>query len=137
MKVYLASAKPIAEAEAERRSRSKAGTDPVAEEYRLWSAENRGKYIVLAIPVNDPQAMAMAEEGRGIEKSVMVLGKKKVPLAMHFPPSSTDPYLRLVFPKMAAEKKIRFEIFVPGAIAPEREVEFDVTKLKYLGKPEY
>src|SRR5438874_10134262 len=59
--VYLASAKPMREAEEERWIRRKRKTDPVAEEYIAWSKENMGKYIVLAVHV--PTSIAYSDEG--------------------------------------------------------------------------
>ena len=59
--VYIASAKPMQDAEEERRVRRKRKTDPVAEEYITWAADNPGKYIVLAVHV--PVSFSYADEG--------------------------------------------------------------------------
>jgi len=56
------------EAEDERRRRRKAKTDPLAEDYRAWAAENQGKFIVLAVHVPTSLTFSEAEESKRMEK---------------------------------------------------------------------
>jgi hypothetical protein len=54
----------------------------------------------------------------------------------HFPPTPSDPVLRLVFPRevQASDKRIVFRLYLPGLDFPDREVEFAVKDLIYHGK---
>lgn len=135
--VYLASAQPCSMAEEERRNRKQAGTDPLSQEYRIWKEDNAGKYTILAILLPDQGGIAEAAEMRDMEKSTLIADRKKVKLVMHFPPSSTDPMLRLVFPRVEGVKKLIFDLYLPGTRGPDREVEFDVSKLQFKGQPSY
>jgi len=138
---YLASAGPmlVAEQERERRVKKKPAPDPLAEEYRAWLEENRATQIVLAIPVVDVRAYADSKEVRRIEEeSVMKVGRKKIKLTGHFPPSAGDPYLRLAFPRevSASDKSVLFEVYVPGIGIPFRIIEFRVKDMTIGGKLE-
>jgi hypothetical protein len=138
--VYIASAKPMRDAEAERLSRRKGKTDPVADEYRAWAAENQGKYIVLAVHVPTSLAFSDAAESKHMEKeSYLQIGRRRYPLVMLFPPSSTDDHLRFVFPREVREsdKKLSFEIYVPSVAGPYREAEFAIKDLSYKGTAEF
>jgi hypothetical protein len=138
---YIASAGPMeqAERERERRMKKKPGNDPLAEEYRVWLEDNRATQIVLAIPVADFKAFANAGDTRRMEdESIMRVGRKKIKMTGHFPPSASDPYLRLAFPRevTASDKTVIFELYVPGIPIPFRSVEFRVKDMILRGKLE-
>ncbi len=138
--VYLASAKPMQEAEAERRSRLKKKSDPVAEEYTTWAADNLGKFIVLAVHVPVSFTFTDESESKRMEKETALrMGRKRYPAAMHFLPSSTDPHLRFVFPRDVPDsaKKLNFEFYVPSITGPYREAEFALKDLVYKGAASY
>ena len=137
---YLASAKPMQEAEEERRGRRKRKTDPVAEEYATWAADNLGKYIVLAVHV--PVSFTFTDEGeskRMEKETALRIGRTRYPAVLHFLPSSTDEHLRFVFPRKLPDsaKKLNFEFYVPSISGPYREVEFALKDLVYKGSPSY
>ncbi len=138
--VYIASATPMQDAEEERRIRRKRRTDPVAEEYTTWAADNSGKYIVLAVHV--PVSFTFTDESeskRMAKETALRIGRKRVPAAMHFLPSSTDEHLRFVFPREVPDsaKKLNFEFYVPSIAGPYREAEFTLKDLVYKGAPSY
>jgi hypothetical protein len=136
--VYLATAKPIREAEQELRRRREGPLpeDPAAEEYEEFLAQNEGKYVVLAVRADNAPA-ADAEQFRRMEQeSVMLADRERYRLAGHFPPTPSDPYLRLVFPRPARSdfRKLRFDLYLPTAVFPYRSVEFDARDLYYKGR---
>ncbi len=138
---YLATAQPMqqAEQERERRMKKKAAPDPLAEEYRVWLEDNRATQIVLAIPVADTNAFSDAKETRRMEEEcVMKIGRKKIKMTGHFPPSPGDPQLRIAFPRAAigAEKVLTFDLYVPGIPIPFRSVEFHLKHMMVNGKLE-
>ena len=141
---YLATAAPMEQAEHERdlrykRKRPQAAPDPMAEEYRAWLEENRATQIVLAIPVPDAKAFADSQDTRRMEEEgVMRVGRKKIKMTGHFPPSAGDPFLRLAFPRevTASDKTITFELYLPGIPIPFRTVEFRVKDMIVRGKLE-
>jgi len=141
--VYLAGAKPLLDAEAEKQRRySKTGSAPAAagpnSEYDVFLAQNKGKLIVLAI--GNPNVAALSEEAevkRMEEESVLKLGKRKVRMRGHFPPTPSDPVLRLVYPRPAeAVKDLDFELYIPGVTGPYRQAIFRWKDLAYQGKIE-
>jgi hypothetical protein len=138
---YFATAAPMETAERERdrrakRKNTKPVEDPMAGEYRAWLAENRATQIVLAIAVggkfDDQDSARMQEE------CVMRVGRKKIRMSGYFPPSSTDPYLRLAFPRevAASAKTVTFELYIPGVALPFRSAEFKVSDMILNGKLE-
>jgi hypothetical protein len=140
--VYLATAKPVREAEQELRRRREGPPpeDPAAEEYDEFLAQNQGKYVVLAVRADNPLALADAEQARRMEQeSVMIADRERHRLAGHFPPTPSDPYLRLVFPRPSRRdfRKLRFELYLPTAVFPYRTVEFEVRELYYRGEAEF
>jgi hypothetical protein len=145
VRVFLATARPMREAEAElaRRAREK-GEQPPAEEaedneYADFLRENEGKVIVLAVALPNPKALDDFTEAKLVEEQcVLRVGPNKYKLQGHFPPSATDPWLRLVFPRAVAErnKTLSFDLYVPSAPEPLRFVQFRVRDLKYNGKLE-
>ena len=139
VQVYLATAGPIEQAERERdrrfrRKRPNESTDEMTLEYQAWLRENRANSIVLAVAVpkieDDTQRI---EEG-----CVMRVGRKKFKVTGHFPPTPTDPFLRLAFPRevKASDKSVTFELYLPGVPIPYRSVEFKVRDMVVGGKLE-
>jgi hypothetical protein len=136
---YLATARPMLDAEAELTGRSARSADELAQEYRTWLQENGGKVIVLAVELPKSEALQDGAELAQMQKeSFMMIGRKKHKMSMYFPPSSTDPHLRFVFPRVIRpeDKVLSFEIYVPGVMGPLRRVEFKVKDLAYKGQPE-
>ena len=68
----------------------------------------------------------------------MIIGKKSYPMVGHFPPTPSDPVLRLIFPRAvkATDKTVLFRLYLGGLNFPEREVEFRVKDLAWQGKLE-
>jgi len=142
VRVYLASAKPMQDAEEETRSRQakRRATEYVEDDdYRDFLRENPGKYIVLAVVLTDPQALADARESARMEEECQLrIGRRKHKLVGHFPPTPSDPYLRLIFPRAIEPdtKTLRFELYLPSVPAPYRNAEFHLPDLLYKGTPE-
>ncbi len=138
VQIYLATAEPVIAAEDRLRASKKTdGVDPAWEEYREYLVANAGKYIVLAIKVLKPEAYLDNSETKLMEtESYMRAGKKKVRVTGHFPPSATDPFVRLVFPRelSASDRSIKFDLYVPGVGSPYREVDFPKKDLEYHGQ---
>jgi len=140
--MYVASAEPLRLAEEQLRIRDKKPRheDILAEDYRAWLAEDAGKHIVLAIRVIDPRGFDDEKEVKQMENdSSLKIGRKKVKMDGHFPPSSTDPFVRLAFLKDGTEneKTLQFEVYIPGAPLPYRNVEFSTRNMIYKGKVTY
>jgi len=141
--LYLATAAPMRIAEVEMRRRYvKAGgpVDDLHEDYELFLRENAGKVIVLAVKSSVAEFSAdEAEVKRMEEESVLKVGRRKYKLSGHFPPSRTDQYLRLIFPRevKADDKALDFQVYVPGLSSPFREARFPLKDLQYKGKLEY
>ena len=137
--LYLATAAPIEEAEAELRLRTRntlAEPDP---DYADFLRLNRETVLVVAIPWAEPLRFGTEAERKRMENEcVMIAGRKTFPLVGHFPPSQADPVLRLVFPREVkpADKSVLFRLYLPGISFPEREVEFRTKDLMYHGKLE-
>lgn len=148
MSVYLATAKPMREAEAEAHRRYTAKLPPAKQpddlgarnEYEAFLAENDGKVIVLG--VLDPNLMALAEAEevkRMEEESFVKVGRKKLKITGHFPPAGVDPILRLVFPRPEETvnvKELVFEVYLPGATGGYRLAAFRLKDMVYRGKLE-
>ena len=137
--VYLASARPMWEAELEVIRRQPPIEDPGAQEYRDSLRENQGKQIVLAVALPDRKVLEDPVEVRRMEAECFLkVGRKKYQMTGHFPPGATDPYLRLVFPRAvtAGDKSLVFELYVPGAPSPYRRAEFRIKDLVYRGAVE-
>ncbi|MBI4904094.1 MAG: hypothetical protein HY820_10695 [Acidobacteria bacterium] len=143
--VYLASAKPMREAEAEllRRYTLKIGTQNMPDsasrrEYEEFLSENEGKVVVIAIRNLNLKILAEAAEGRLMEnESYLKAGRKKLKMSGHFPPTPGDPVLRLIFPRpQGPVKEITFELYMPGFTGPYRQASFRIKDLVYKGKTE-
>lgn len=136
--VYLATAAPIEDAEAQLRLRTK---HPLAEpdpDYADFLRLNREKVIVLAIPWGRMRLGNEAERKKMEEQSVMIVGGKTYQLVGHFPPDQFDPVLRLVFPREVkpTDKSVIFRLYLAGVTFPEREIEFRTKDILYHGKLE-
>lgn len=135
---YLATARPMQDAEAERFHRANRTPDELAAEYQTWIRENAAKVIVLAVelPKSD-DLQDGAEIARMQSESFLIAGRKKHKMLLYFPPSSTDPHLRYVFPRALepSGKLIRFEIYVPTVKSPSRMLEFKTKDLTYKNEP--
>jgi hypothetical protein len=135
--VYLATAGPIEDAEQEARLRAK---DPLAEpdpDYLDYLREHRDLHFVLAIPDVTLSALQKPGEEHLMEEGTqMVVGRKTYKMIGHFPPTPSDPVLRLVFPREAqpSDKSVIFHLYLPGIGFPERETEFRIKDLMYHGK---
>lgn len=134
----LATAAPIQAAEDEQRLRAKhpPQLDP---DYAGFVTQNRGESLVLAVSYGLPVLFGTKEDRHRMEDECeMLIGRKSYKLIGHFPPTSDDPVLRLVFPRAAklTDKSVTFRLYLPGMAFPEREVEFRVKDLVYRGKLE-
>ncbi|MBY0503563.1 MAG: hypothetical protein K2X03_06630 [Bryobacteraceae bacterium] len=143
--IYLASAAPMRQAEEEilrRRFKQKADLYAAArearEEYLAYLDEHAGKVIVVAVPLS-PDALADSAETKRMDKeSLLRIGKRKWKATGHFPPTPSDPTLRLIFPREALEgaKEIDVEVYLPSLAGPYRNAQFLVKDLVLRGQPE-
>ncbi|HUA82902.1 MAG TPA: hypothetical protein VMB85_03520 [Bryobacteraceae bacterium] len=144
VQVYLATAGPMQQGEAERdrryrRKRPHEQTDEMTLEYRAWLRENGAQSIVLAIAIPKGQdALAEQDSQRMEDECVMHVGRRKFKMTGHFPPTGSDPYLRLAFPRQVKEsdKSVSFDLYLPGVPIPYRSVEFRVKDMIMNGKLE-
>jgi hypothetical protein len=140
--VYLATAEPVREAEAVwkvRQPPKDLPDDPLESDYQEFLRENPGKYIVLAALLPRHDALDDAAAVRRLEeKTLMKVGKRKHKLAGHFPPSISDPYLRLVFPRdiQPGDKIVEFELYLPSVPQSYKIVYFYLSQLQYKGRLE-
>lgn len=143
---YLASAKPVEEALAERNRRAalrrKPGPEDVlAEEYRVWFEDNRAGQVIVAVRVGTPPAFSNEGEIRRMqEDSALRSGRARAKMSSYFPPSMNDPYVRMAFPRSAiveSEKYLDFELYLPGVPGPFRTVMFAMHDLAVDGRLEY
>jgi hypothetical protein len=138
--IFLATAAPIEHAEAELRLRLKHNPHPLPEpdpDYVEYLLDHREQNFVLAITYPTLAGTSDARENKRMEEeSVMIVGKKTYQMVGHFPPTPSDPVLRLIFPRVvkAADKTVLFRLYLGGLSFPEREVEFRVKDLTYQGK---
>jgi hypothetical protein len=138
--IYLASARPMREAE-RRLNIAQPKSSPNGEiqddsDYLEFLRENSGKYIIVAIRLPDPNALAETEEARFMEeKCVLKVGRKRYKMTGHFPPTPSDPYLRLIYPRAvdASVKRFSLELYLPSVAGPFRIVEFDLKEMVYKG----
>jgi len=135
VQVYLASARPMREAEEEwARRRGK----KLNEDYLDYLANEGANKIILAIGLPIKQGLADEAESRRMEQeSVMRVGRKTYKIEGQFPPVPSDPFLRLVFPRAVTEgdKGIVFELYLPEN-GPYHQIEFPLRDLRYKGKLE-
>lgn len=141
--VYLATARPVLEAERElvRRGLRRAPAEgSPSGEYEAFLRENQGRVIVLAVRLAQLPALEHEAERRRMEQDcVLRVGRRKYRLTGHFPPTPDDPCLRLVFPRQAgpADKTLRFDLYLPGVPHPDRWAEFRFSRMKYRGETAY
>jgi hypothetical protein len=140
--VYFATAAPMERAETELRRRLKNGGQRSPEpdpDYTEYVRDHREENLVLAIAYPTLAGQGEARESKRMEEeSVMIIGKKTYHMAGHFPPTSSDPVLRLIFPRaiQATDKTVLFRLYLNGLNFPEREIEFRVKDLMWRGKLE-
>jgi hypothetical protein len=142
LQIYIATAKPMVDAEKEheirtRRPGAPAGEDLMAAEYRVWLEDNRESQIIVAVHLPKNDAFSDAKDIKRLEKEcVMHAGKKKFLMTGYFPPSTRDPYLRIAFPRKVelSDKTLMFELFFPGVPNGFREVEFDLKEMVIGGR---
>jgi hypothetical protein len=135
--VYLATAGPIEDAEKTARLRTKNPLSEPDPDYLDYLRENRDKHFVLGVPAVTRGALAApGEEQLMEEQTQMVIGRKTYKIIGHFPPTETDPVLRLVFPREAelTDKSVIFHLYLPGVPFPNRDIEFGIKDLMYHGK---
>lgn len=136
--VWLATATPIEEAEEEARLRSKLTEKEPDPDYIGYVTEHASEVFVLAIGYPTLKGLGNAAEQRRMEEeSLMKIGRKTYHIVGHFPPTPSDPVLRLVFPReaKATDKDVEFQLYLPGLTFPERDALFRVKDLMYHGKP--
>jgi hypothetical protein len=148
VQLFFATAGPIQSAEKEldrraalrKRSKQPGEPDPLVEEYREWLAVNQAGYTVIAIRIPNTAAFSDQREiGRMEEESFLQVGRKKIKMSGHFPPSSSDPYLRLAFPRPeeVSAKFIVVDLYLPGISIPYRQAQFSVKDMAVHGKLAY
>jgi len=142
---FLATAKPVQNAEREQRRRRMkkiAGVDtvqdPAWDEFQEFLERDISRYIVLAVAIpveatRDGSEMSLMEN-----QSVLKLGKQKIKMSGYFPPSPTDPFTRLIFPRAGTEnaKELIFELFLPGTGTPYRQAFYPRKLMTYRGRLE-
>lgn len=142
---FIATAKPVQLAERElRRRRTKklpggdAPADPAWDEFQEFLERDSAKYLVLAVSIPAQATLEASEMAIMESQSVIRVGKQKIQMSGYFPPSPTDGFTRLIFPKAGLEnaKEIRFELFLPGTGTPYRQVFYQRKSMTYRGKPE-
>ena len=140
--VYLATAAPVEAAEAELRLRMKKNPHPMPEpdpDYVEYLRDHRSDAFVLAVAYPTLAGLGHAEESKRMEEeTVMLVGRKEYRILGHFPPTPSDPVLRLIFPRVVkpSDKTVLFRLYLAGLNFPEREVEFKVKDLTYQGRME-
>jgi hypothetical protein len=141
--VYFATAAPIEEAERELRLRLKKNpVRPVPEldpDYLDYLREHHDDSIVVGVTYPTLSGLGNSEESKTMEEGcVMAIGRKEYKIIGHFPPTPSDPVLRLIFPRMVkpTDKTVFLRLYLGGLKFPEREAEFRVKDMMYQGKLE-
>lgn len=143
--IYFSSATVIRQAEEELlRRRFKQDADLFAqvtearEEYNAYLKDQAGKVIVVAVPLEPLALNDAGETERMKDESLLRIGKKKLKSTGYFPPTPSDPVLRLIFPRELPEsaKDITVEMYLPTVTGPYRSAEFRVKELVYRGQPD-
>ena len=138
--VWLATAQPMEAAEDEARLRKRNPLNQPDADYLDFLREHREKVFVLA--VSYPSLDGLGKEANAwktVEKeTLMTVGGKTYKIEGTFPPTPSDPVLRLIFPRSVkpTDKSVAFRLYLPGLPFPEREAEFHVKDLSYRGKLE-
>jgi len=140
--VYLATALPIEHAEGELRLRFKKNRATMPEpdpDYVEYLRDHRSEAFVLAVTYPPLPNFGKAGEDKVMEdETSLVIGRKEHKILGYFPPTPSDPVLRLIFPRAAkpTDKQLVFRLYLPGLNFPEREAVFQVKDLTYQGKLE-
>jgi hypothetical protein len=94
--------------------------------------------ILAVLYTNGPFTWPKDEDQRFQKDSLVVIGRRKHHMVGYFPPTAADPVLRIAFPRdvQPSDKRVVFQLYLPGISFPEREAEFDVKDVMYRGKPE-
>ena len=138
--VFLATALPVEHAESELRLRFKKGKGALPEpdpDYVEYLRDHRSEAFVLGVVYAPFTGFGKAGEDKRLEEeSVLLVAKKEYRILGYFPPTPSDPVLRLIFPRVvkASDKQIVFRLYLPGLNFPERETAFAVKDLIYQGK---
>lgn len=138
--VFLATAAPIEQAEEELRLRTKKNPHPLVEpdpDYLDYLRDHRGEAFVLGVLYPPMNTFGKPGEDKQMEEeTTMVVAHRQYRLLGYFPPTPSDPVLRLVFPRAVkpTDKDVVFHLYLPGLSFPERDLEFTVKDLSYQGK---
>jgi len=140
--VFLATALPVEHAEGELRLRMKKNPQPMREpdpDYVEYLRDHRDEAFVLG--VNYPALPSFGKAGEDkvmTEDTVLLIGRKEYRILGYFPPTPSDPVLRLIFPRVVkpTDKQAIFRLYLPGLSFPEREAVFLVKDLTYQGRLE-
>jgi hypothetical protein len=135
--VWLATAQPIEEAEAEARLRKKNPLNEPDPDFLDYLRDNRDQVFVLAIAYPILTGRVKVEQQKMLEEeSRMLIGSRSYKILGHFPPTPSDPVMRLVFPRVVrpSDKNVVFQLFLPGLNFPERQALFKIKDLYYHGK---
>ena len=140
--VFLATALPIEHGEAELRLRFKKNRGAMAEpdpDYVEYLRDHGAEVFVLGVSYPQLIAFGKAGEDKSMEdETALVIGRKEYRILGYFPPTPSDPVLRLIFPRVVkpGDKLLTFRLYLPGLNFPEREAVFPVKDLIYQGKLE-
>ena len=135
--VWLATAEPIREAEGEARLRFKHAEKEPDPDYIAYVTEHGDENFVLAVSYPQLSGLVNAEEEKRLEdECTMVVARRTYHIIGLFPPTRSDPVLRLVFPRRVKEydKAVDFVLYLAGLPFPERQVEFRVKDLLFHGR---
>ena len=141
IQAFLATAKPMQAAELEYRRRrlpKDTPADPSWDEFQEFLARDATKYLVLAVSIPIAASQDAREMATMENDSFLRLGKQKIKMSGYFPPSPTDPWTRLIFPRkdFKGVKEFDFEIYVPGTGTSYRQVFFRLKEMTYRGQLE-
>src|SRR5258706_9989832 len=125
--VFLATALPVEHAETELRLRFKKNREALPEpdpDYVVYLREHRSEAFVVGVTY--PRLISFGKPGedkRMEEETALVIGRKEYRILGYFPPTPSDPVLRLIFPRAVkpGDKQITFRLYLPGLNFPERE----------------
>jgi hypothetical protein len=141
IRVYFATAKPMRDAETELRRRN--GGNPEFDrdsDYEEFLREHGAESIVIAVQQSDQTGLLIPEEMARLEKDCQIRsGKRLLKLTAVFPPTNSDPMLRLVFPRDLDPKadKVRLELYIPALDGKAwRTFEFNIKPMLVDGKLE-
>jgi hypothetical protein len=136
--VWFATAEPMEAAEAEARLHKRRPLREPDPDYLDFLRENRENVFVLAVAYPSLNGLGKKPgEWKTLEnETVMTVSHRKYKIEGTFPPTPSDPVLRLVFPRpvKTGDNSLDFQLYLPGLPFPEREVEFQVKNLTYRGK---